>query len=128
MTRAHAPGEGRGWVEFAGIFYLIAGAFNVIAGIAAIYRDEVFHEEQTLLQNLAAWAVIFLVLGAAQFAVGLFVLRRSRAARAWGLAFGIAGLIIWFVGFLVLPWWGVIMFVLYFLILYALTAYREYFH
>ena len=56
------------------------------------------------------------------------MLRRSRAARAWGLAFGIAGLIIWFVGFLVLPWWGIIMFVLYFLILYALTAYREYFH
>lgn len=127
MTRAHAPGEGRGWVEFAGIFYLIAGAFNVIAGIAAMYRDEVFHEEQTLLNNLTAWAVIFFVLGAAQLAVGLLVLRRTRAGRAWGLAFGIAGLIIWFVGFLVLPWWGIIMFVLYFLILYALTAYREYF-
>jgi hypothetical protein len=127
MGRAHAPGEGRGWVEFAGIFYLIAGAFNVIAGIAALERDEVFHAEQTLLQNLTAWAVIFLVLGVAQLGVGVFVLRRTRAGRAWGLAFGIAGLIIWFVGFLVLPWWGIIMFVLYFLILYALTAYREYF-
>lgn len=128
MTRAHAPGEGRGWVEFAGVFYLIAGAFNVIAGIAALNREEVFHAEQTLLQNLTAWAVIFVALGAAQLGIGAFVLRRSRAARAWGLAFGIAGLIIWFVGFLVLPWWGIIMFVLYFLILYALTAYREYFH
>lgn len=127
MSRAHAPGEGRGWVEFAGVFYLIAGAFNVIAGAAALYKDEVFHAEQTLLDNLQAWAVIFLVLGVAQLAVGVFVLRRTRAGRAWGLAFGIAGIIIWFVGFLVLPWWGIIMFVLYFLILYALTAYREYF-
>jgi hypothetical protein len=127
MSRAHEHGEGRGWVEFAGIFFIVAGAFNLIAGIAALQRKEVFHAEQTLLQHLTVWAFIWLALAVAQFIIGIFVLRRSRTARAWGIAFGIAGLIIWFIGFLALPWWGIIMFVLYFLILYALTAYREYF-
>lgn len=128
MTREHEPGEGRGWVEFAGIFFIVAGALNLITGIAALERKDLFHPEATLIQHLSVWAVVWLVLAAAQVLVGVFVLRRSRAARAWGLAFGIAGIIVWFVGFLALPWWGLIMFVLYFLILYSLTAYREYFH
>ena len=103
MSRAHEHGEGRGWVEFAGIFFMVAGAFNLIAGIAALQRKEVFHAEQTLLQHLTVWAFIWLALAVAQVVIGIFVLRRSRTARAWGLVFAIAGLIIWFVGFLALP-------------------------
>jgi hypothetical protein len=128
MGREHAPGEGRGFVEFAGIFYLVAGALNVVAGIAALSRGDLFSAGDTLVDNVPAWAAVWIALGAAQLLVGLFVLRRTKTARAWGLGFGIAGLVVWFIGFGIRPGWALVMFVLYFIVLYALTAYREYFH
>jgi hypothetical protein len=127
MTRAHESGEGRGWIEFAGLFFIIAGLFNLIAGYAALTRKDLFHAESTLVQHLTFWAVVWFALAAGQVLIGVFVLRRSRTARAWGIGFALAGFIVWFVGFAAFPWWGLILFVMYGLILYSLTAYREYF-
>ena len=56
MTRAHESGEGRGWIEFVGLFFIVAGAFNAIAGIAALSRPEVFHEDAALVQHMSFWA------------------------------------------------------------------------
>ncbi len=55
------------------------------------------------------------------------MLRRSRTARAWGIGFALAGFIVWFVAFGAFPLWSLTLFVIYGLILYGLTAYREYF-
>ena len=60
MTRAHEPGGGRGWIEFVGLYFIVAGAFNVIAGIAALSRPDVFHEDAALIQNMSFWAWVWL--------------------------------------------------------------------
>jgi hypothetical protein len=54
-------------------------------------------------------------------------LRRSRTARAWGIGLALAGFIVWFVAFGAFPLRSLTLFVIYALILYGLTAYREYF-
>jgi len=127
MTRAHEPGEGRGWIELVGLFFIVAGAFNIIAGVAALTRPEVFQEDAALIQHMSFWAWVWFALAVAQVVIGAFVLRRSRAARAWGIGFALAGFIIWFVAFGAFPLWSLTLFVIYGLILYGLTAYREYF-
>lgn len=127
MTRAHEAGEGRGWIEFVGLFYVIAGAFNLIAGVAALSRKEFFNEHAALFQHMAFWGWVWLAVAVAHFAIGAFILRRSASARMWGIAFALVGLVVWFVGFGAYPLWSLIMMVLYGLILYGLTAYREYF-
>jgi len=60
MTRAHGPGEGRGWIEFVGLFFIVAGAFNAIAGVTALSRPDVFHEDAALIQNMSFWAWVWL--------------------------------------------------------------------
>ena len=127
MTRAHEPGEGRGWIEFVGLFFIVAGAFNVIAGVAALTRPELFREDAALIQHMSFWAGVWFGLAAAQVVIGAFVLKRSRTARAWGIGFALAGFIIWFVAFGAFPLWSLTLFVIYGLIMYGLTAYREYF-
>ena len=126
MTRAHELGEGRGWIEFVGLFFLVAGAFNVIAGVAALSRPEVFHEDATLIQHMSFWAWVWFALAVGQVVIGAFVLRRSRTARAWGISFALAGSIVWFAAFGAFPLWILTLFVINGLILYGLTAYREY--
>jgi len=53
MTRAHQPGEGRGWIEFVGLFFIVAGAFNLVAGIAALNRPDVFRKDAALIQDMS---------------------------------------------------------------------------
>ena len=127
MTRAHEPGEGRGWIEFVGLFFIVAGAFNLIAGIAALSRPDVFRKDAALIQHMSFWAWVWFALAVAQVVIGAFVLRCSRTARAWGIGFALAGFIVWFVAFGAFPLWSLTLFVIYGLILYGLTTYREYF-
>ena len=69
MTRAHEPGEGRGWIEFVGLFFIVAGAFNVIAGIAALTRPEIFQEDAALVQHMSFWAWVWFGLALGQVAI-----------------------------------------------------------
>ena len=42
--RSSAPGRGPGlgWVTFAGVMLLLVGAFNVVVGLVALYRSDLF--------------------------------------------------------------------------------------
>ncbi len=123
----HAKGEGAGWIEFAGIFYLVAGAFNIIAGVAGLTKDAFFDESNVLLLHIQDWSVFWLVLGAVQLVAGIAVLRRLRAMRVPAIVLAVVGMVSWFVIWSVSPFWGLAMMILYGVIIYGLTAYREYF-
>ena len=41
-------GPGEGWVVFAGVVLMLAGAFNVIDGLVALTKDEYFRDELPL--------------------------------------------------------------------------------
>src|SRR4051812_39020572 len=56
-----------GWVTFAGVMLLIAGALNVIYGIAAIGDSKFFiNDSKYILSNLNTWGWITLVIGVIQ--------------------------------------------------------------
>jgi len=123
----HTKGQGAGWIEFAGIFFLVAGAFNIIAGVSGLLKGEFFDESRLLLLHIQDWSILWLVLGAVQLAAGITVLMRLRGARVPAIVLAVIGMLVWFVIWSVSPFWGLAMMIVYGVIIYALTAYAEYF-
>jgi uncharacterized membrane protein (UPF0136 family) len=123
----HYKGQGVGWIHFAGIFFLVAAAFNAIAAVSILNRGELFDDSKLVVSDLRTWGWIFLVVAVIQLVAGVVVLRRMRAGRVPAIVLAVIGMVAWFVVFSVLPFWGLVMMVLYGLIIYALTAFHEYF-
>ena len=114
-----------GWVTFAGVAVLIAGAYNALSGIAALSDDDTLAAQtQEVLYgiDLTAWGGFWLLIGLAQLATGMLILGRN----TWGLWLGMAGATVSacmtvFVIF-VFPLWGIAVLTLDFLVLYALLT------
>jgi hypothetical protein len=123
----HTKGQGVGWIEFAGVFFLIAAAFNAIAGVSGLAHDELFDESKFILANLQTWSWVWIAIAVVQAVAGVMVLRRLKAVRVPAIVIAVIGMLAWFVAWAVYPFWGLVMMILYGLIIYGLTAFREYF-
>jgi hypothetical protein len=120
-TRASGP---TGWAVFAGTVLAIAGAFNIIYGLAAIFRDEVI---TTTGQHVIVWDVtrygwILFIFGIFQLLAGMALFAGASWAR-W-TAVVLAGLnAVANVPFLsVQPVWTALIIALDILVIYQLTA------
>jgi hypothetical protein len=123
----HYKGQGVGWIHFAGIFFLVAAVFNAIAAASILTRGELFDDSKLVVSDLKTWGWIFLVVAVVQLVAGIVVLMRKRAGRVPAIVIAVIGMVAWFVAWSILPFWGLVMMILYGLIIYALTAFREYF-
>jgi hypothetical protein len=123
----HYKGQGVGWIHFAGIFFLVAAIFNAIAAISVLNRGELFDDSKLVVSDLKTWGWIFLIVAIVQLAAGIVVLRRMRAGRVPAIVIAVIGMVAWFVAWSILPFWGLVMMILYGLIIYALVAFHEYF-
>jgi hypothetical protein len=77
----------RGWRAFAGLIFYLVGAFNVIGGLAAIFKDEYFlaSANQLLLVDYNVWGWFLLIIGVVQLLVGHGVMRD----RSWAKVVGV---------------------------------------
>jgi hypothetical protein len=77
-----------GWIAFAAIMMFIVGGFNIIDGLAAIFKDEVFvtTSRGILVFDVTAWGWIHLVLGVLQLVVAWYLLRGALWARMTAVA------------------------------------------
>lgn len=82
-TRA-VPTGWVGWVVFAGLMMIINGFMNVISGIAAIAKDEVYvaGRHAAVLLDTTAFGWIHLLLGIVVATAGFFVIRGA----TWAIA------------------------------------------
>ncbi len=62
-TRAAPNTALSGWTGFAGVLFLLLGAFNVIAGVAALAGDAKFAENDLFFGDLTAWGMILIGFG-----------------------------------------------------------------
>ncbi len=114
-----------GWVTFAAVVALLAGAYNVLTGIAAISNDDTLAtatKEVLYGLNLNVWGWSTLITGALQILAGVLILQRKE----WGLALGVAlaglsAVITVFVIF-VFPLWSIAVLSLDALVIYALLV------
>jgi hypothetical protein len=115
-----------GWLAFAGVLLLIVGSMNVIQGIAAISGSRFFvNDTHYVFANLNTWGWIALVIGAAQVLVGLGVMRRNQLARWSGIGLLSIAAIMQLMMMPAYPFWGLALFALDIIAVYALVAHGE---
>jgi hypothetical protein len=114
-----------GWITFAGVMALLAGAYNALSGIAAIADDDtVAAQAQEVLYgiDLTAWGWFWLLVGLAQLLTGVLILQRN----PWGLWLGVAfaGLsaMLTVIVMFVFPLWALAVLTIDFLVLFGLLT------
>ena len=84
------PVKRSGMLTFAGVMLVIAGASNLLAGVAALAKDELFRADELLFGDLSAWGFWWLFVGLLLVWAGVQVYGRKEAGL--GLGIGLAGL------------------------------------
>lgn len=113
-----------GWLTFAGTLALVVGAFNVIDGLVALFKDDYYlvGDNKILIFDFTTWGWIWLIVGIVQIAVGAGIM----AGRMWARATGVVVAFLAAIGHLAFlqafPLWSVLTIALCILLIYALTA------
>ena len=116
--------KGLGWVTFATVLLGLAGIWNFVDGILAISSSHVYTANGSyVFSDLNTWGWIVMILGIVEGLAALAILSGSEVARWFGIA--VAGLnAIGQLAFIpIYPWWGLAMFAVDLLIIYALAVY-----
>lgn len=123
--------RGTGWIVFAGIVMVIAGANMLINGLWALNASSavVARFKDTLLfsdTNLDTWGWIYVIVGAVVLLAGIFVFVRSR----WAVMIGIVAATVQavFAFFWIFsPYWpgALVIIVIDLLVLHALVSYGD---
>ncbi|MDP9849871.1 DUF7144 family membrane protein [Streptosporangium lutulentum] len=113
-----------GWVWFAALMMILTGAFNIIYGLVAIFRNTFFLEtpNNTLLFNLSAWGWIHLILGILLVVAGLAVIAGQTWGRVVAVALAMVNAITQMLLFSAYPWWSLLAIAIDVLVIYALIV------
>ncbi|MCY1136859.1 hypothetical protein OWR29_02535 [Actinoplanes sp. Pm04-4] len=113
-----------GVVVFGGIMLLTLGAFQVVEGIVALYREQVFivTADQLFELDHTVWGWTHLILGVLALAAGAGVLAGLLWARILGALIAALGAFVHLLFIPAVPIWGAILITMDILILYALCA------
>jgi hypothetical protein len=117
-----------GWVTFAGIVGLVAGAYNGLSALSTLTSDypRLDQVDELLFGiGLDAWAWFWLVVGLAQAGVGILILMRNIIGQALGV--GIAGISALTALFGIFEWplWAFSVLMLDVLVIHALLTHGE---
>ena len=128
MTTRTASPLRSGWITFAAIVALVAGAYNALSGLSTLVSDYgAIDDAAEVLFGISvdAWAWFWLIVGAVQLATGVLLLNRS----AWGqlLGVGIAALsaLTALFGIFAWPLWAFSVLTLDILVIYALVTHGD---
>jgi hypothetical protein len=120
---ARAPATG--WLTFAAIYMLIAGAMNLIWGITALSKKSYFVEEGLVWQSLELWGWVALIIGAVQVLTSWFIYTRKVAGMIMGILAGMVGTLVNFTSIGAYPVWSGAAILCSVLVLWAVTVHWE---
>ena len=110
---------------FAGILMFIAGSFNAIAGIVALFNDKYYlvpSQDLLVKVDYTVWGWVLLIYGIVQGLAGIGVLLGQTWARAVGVILAVFNIIL-NLGFLAAyPIWTTIIIALDVVVIYALIV------
>lgn len=113
-----------GWVTFAAVMLGLAGVWNFIGGILAISGSRVYGGSSTFVfSGLNTWGWIVTILGIIQILAALAIVSGNEFARWFGIAAAALNAIGQLMFVPVYPWWGIAMFAVDVLVIYALAVY-----
>ncbi|TMR04807.1 hypothetical protein ETD83_07895 [Actinomadura soli] len=113
-----------GWLTFAGTLALVVGAFNVIDGVVALFKDDYYlvGQSQILVFDYTTWGWIWLVMGIIQIGIGAGIMAGKMWARAAGVVLAVLAAIGHLAFLQAFPLWSVLTIALCVLLIYALCA------
>lgn len=114
-----------GWVVFAGMMLILVGAFHVIQGLVALFRDEVFVVGQSgMVVNVdyTAWGWTHLIGGIIVALVGACLLAGQMWARIIAVGVAMLSAIVNVAFIPSYPIWSVMMIAIDVLVIWAITV------
>jgi hypothetical protein len=114
-----------GWVAFAGVMMVMLGAFHVLQGLVAVFRDEYYLISSSgLILNVdyTVWGWIHIIGGAVVAAAGVFVFTGSVVARTIGVVVAMLSAILNIAFLSAYPIWSALMIGFDVLAIWALTV------
>ncbi|MCK2216987.1 hypothetical protein MF672_024800 [Actinomadura sp. ATCC 31491] len=127
MTYHHHTREVTGWVGwiwFGGMMMVLAGLFNIITGLAAVFANRVYVQapNRLLLLDVTGWGWLHLVLGVLVLATGVAVTAGQTWARVAGVVLVMLNALTQLTWIAVNPWWSLAVIAIDVLVLYALIV------
>ena len=128
MTTPGSPRTTSGWamglVTFAGALMLMAGVFQAISGLAAIFNDEFFVVTQNYVFDLdaSAWGWAHLLLGILLGAAGWAIFSGAVWGRTVGIMLAVLSAIANFFFIPYYPVWAIVIIALDVAIIWALSV------
>jgi hypothetical protein len=126
--RSYEETTGGAWafgvVTFAGVMLVTVATFQILEGIAAVAKDEVFVAgiDYVYKFDVSTWGWIHIVLGAIGLATGIGLLANQTWARVTGIALAVIGALASFAFLPYYPLWSILVIAFYVLVVWALTA------
>lgn len=131
QSAAHTPAAApspwaTGLALFAGVMMIVAGAYQVFGGIAALIHDEVFvtTPDYVYSMDLTSWGWIHLALGILLVVVGAGVISGQKWARFTGIGLVALSMIANFLFVPYYPVWSLLIIALEAAVIWALAVYE----
>ena len=119
-----APHKGSGWLIFAGVVLFVAGALNVVDGVAAITDSRFYGRHvQYILGDLHSWGWVHLVLGALLICVVFGIWAGAQWARWAGIALAAVNMVTRLLFLPAYPLLSLALFAIDLVIVYGLAVY-----
>ena len=129
QTRGTSPAPSRsktsGWLAFASIYLIIAGALNLIWGVTALSKKDFFNEDGLVWSNVQFWGWMALIVAAVQILTGLLIRARRSGGMIIGIVVGMVGALVNFMSIGAYPVWSGTAMVCSLLVLWAVTVHWE---
>lgn len=113
-----------GWIAFAGVMMVIAGALNLIYGIIAAVNDDwaVWTNRAVVYLDISEWGWVHIILGVVVLLSGIGVFSGNILARTVGVIVASISLLVNFLFIPVYPFWSIVVIAIDALVIWALTA------
>jgi hypothetical protein len=124
MTNGSISERGEGWVGFASVMMVIAGALNILWGISAIANAHILiNGNHYIIDHRQAWGWTVLIIGVIELLVAYGIWNRQQWARWTGVFIAGVNAIAVLGDMQSFPFWSLAIFAIDLLIIYGLVAY-----
>lgn len=110
-----------GWIQFAGVMTILAGAFNLFDGLVQYYRASYFRLV-FVYGGLRFWGVVFIAFAVLQLLAGFAILGRQEWGRWFAIVFVVLNAFAQLFVITSNPWWASVIIIYDVVIFYALAV------